>query len=171
MPEPERFCPAWPRTLTLPVALVMFANFASGQAPPPPDGGAVPALTVPVQTTTEDNRIFGVIPNYRTAENSDPFIAISTKRKFAIATKDTFDYPSYGLAAAFAGLSQLQNDNPSLGQGVKGYARRYESAAIDQDLGNYMTEAIVPSMLREDPRYFRRGRGCWDARPSQQAAC
>lgn len=92
------------------------------------------------------------------------------KQKFAIATKDTFDYPSYGLAAAFAGLSQLQNDNPSFGQGLKGYARRYASAVADQDLGNYMTEAILPSLLREDPRYFRRGHGSFLGRLAYAAS-
>ena len=186
-PEAERFLRSWrisaqgyrskrelrarARTLTLPVAIVMLANLASGQEPPAPAPEPVPSQAVPVQTpTAQDNRIFGVIPNYRTAEGSDPFVPISTSRKFAIATKDTFDYPSYGLAAAFAGLSQLQNDNPSFGQGLKGYARRYGSAAIDQDLGNYMTEAIIPSLLREDPRYFRRGSGSFLERAAYAAS-
>ena len=126
---------------------------------------------MPDQTpTVEDKRILGVLPNYRTAEGSDPFRPISTQQKFTIATKDTFDYPSYGLAAAFAGLSQLQNDNPSFGQGLKGYARRYGSAVVDQDLGNYMTEAIMPSLLREDPRYFRRGHGSFLGRVAYAAS-
>ena len=47
----------------------------------------------------------------------------------------------------------------SFGQGLKGYAKRYAGAYGDQAIGNMMTEAIFPSLLREDPRYFRRGRG------------
>jgi hypothetical protein len=39
---------------------------------------------------------------------------ITTKQKFTIATKDTLNYPSYVLAGAFAGISQFNNDNPSL---------------------------------------------------------
>jgi len=62
---------------------------------------------------------------------------ITTKQKFTIARKDTFDYPSYLLAAAFSGLSQLDNSNPSFGQGLKGYARRYASAVADQDIGQF----------------------------------
>jgi hypothetical protein len=155
------------------VALVLFAHFASGQEPSgvPPAAGSTPSDAVPAQTqTVEDKRIFGVLPNYRTAESSDPFRPISMAQKFTIATKDTFDYPSYGLAAAFAGLSQLQNDNPSFGQGLKGYAQRYGSAVADQDLGNYMTEAIMPSLLREDPRYFRRGHGSFFGRLAYAAS-
>jgi hypothetical protein len=107
----------------------------------------------------QDKRIFGVLPNYRTADGSIPFSPITTKQKFTIARKDTLDYPSYVLAAAFSGLSQLDNSNPSFGQGLKGYARRYASAVADQDLGNFMTEAIFPSFLHEDPRYFRKVHG------------
>ena len=33
------------------------------------------------------------------------------------------------------------------------------SAYVDQMLGNMMTEAVVPTLLHEDPRYFRRGSG------------
>jgi hypothetical protein len=109
--------------------------------------------------STQDKRILGVLPNYRTADGTVPFMPITTKQKFTIARKDTLDYPSYVLAAAFAGISQVDNSNASFGQGLKGYARRYGSAIADQDLGNFMTEAIWPSMLHEDPRYFRKVNG------------
>jgi hypothetical protein len=109
--------------------------------------------------SNQDKRIFGVLPNYRTADGTTPFMPITTKQKFTIATKDTFDYPSYVLAAGFSGISQLENSNPEFGQGLKGYAKRYGTAVSDQDLGNFMTEAIFPTLLHEDPRYFRKVRG------------
>ena len=114
-----------------------------------------------VQPGTEpiDKRIFGVLPNYRTADGSAPFEPISAKHKFYIAAKDTFDYPVYLLAAAFAGFYQLDNENPSFGQGVKGYAKRLGTSYVDQAAGNMMTEAIFPALLHEDPRYFRIGAG------------
>src|ERR1022692_3226629 len=105
-------------------------------APPATAVNAVPATQTPLAGdpgSGQDKRIFGVLPNYRTADGTTPFRPITTKQKFTIATKDTFDYPSYALAAAFSGLSQLDNSNPSFGQGVKGYARRYGSAIADQD--------------------------------------
>jgi hypothetical protein len=106
-----------------------------------------------------DKRIFGVLPNYRTADGSVPFTPITAKRKFYIASKDSFDYPVYLTSALFAGLYQLENQNPSFGQGVKGYAKRLASSYADQAIGNMMTEAIFPSLLHEDPRYFRIGAG------------
>ena len=63
------------------------------------------------------------------------------------------------LAGLFSGLYQLENQNPSFGQGLKGYAHRYICAIADQDIGNYMTEGFMPVLLKEDPRFFRRGTG------------
>ncbi len=106
-----------------------------------------------------DKRIFGVLPNYRTADGSVPFTPITANHKFYIASKDSFDYPVYLTSALFAGLYQMENQNPSFGQGVKGYAKRLASSYGDQAIGNLMTEAIFPSLLHEDPRYFRIGAG------------
>jgi len=106
-----------------------------------------------------DKRIFGVLPNYRTADGLAPFVPITARRKFYIASKDSFDYPVYLTSALFAGLYQVENSNPSFGQGVKGYAKRLASSYGDQAVGNLMTEAIFPSLLQEDPRYFRLGSG------------
>jgi hypothetical protein len=114
--------------------------------------------------SSQDKRIFGVLPNYRTADGTSPFKPITTKQKFTIARKDTLDYPSYALASVFSGLSQLDNSNASFGQGLKGYARRYGSAIADQDIGNFMTEAIFPSLFHEDPRYFRKVHGSFASR-------
>ncbi len=115
--------------------------------------------SVPVPAPAVDKRIFGVLPNYRTADGTVPFVPITTRRKFYIAAKDSFDYPVYITAALFAGYYQLDNENPSFGQGLKGYAKRLGTSYADQAVGNLMTEAIFPSMLHEDPRYFRVGSG------------
>jgi hypothetical protein len=109
--------------------------------------------------STQDKRIAGILPNYRTSDSTMPFVPLTVGQKWKIATKDTFDYPSYVLAGAFAGLSQLDNSNPAFGQGLKGYAKRYAAGIADQDLGNFMTEAIYPTLLHEDPRYFRKVNG------------
>lgn len=108
----------------------------------------------------EDKRVFGVLPNYRTAESSVPFQPITTKQKFMIATKDSFDYPVFGTTGFFAGLSQLMgSSNNVYGQGMKGFAHRYGISYLDQVVGNYFPEAIVPTLLHKDPRYFRKGEG------------
>jgi len=145
------------------LASLAVAQDGTTSAPPPPSpqpASATPATqpTQPVQPA-EDKRIFGVLPNYRTTENSIPFHSITAKQKLTIAFKDSFDYPSLITAGLFASLYQLENQNPSFGQGMAGYGRRYGTAVGDQIIGNMMTEGFMPALLKEDPRYFRLGEG------------
>src|ERR1019366_4803023 len=95
-----------------------------------------------VQPGTEpiDKRIFGVLPNYRTTDGSAPFKPITAKHKFYIASKDSFDYPVILLSGAFAALYQLEDQDPSFGQGLKGYGKRMATSYGDQAIGNLMTE-------------------------------
>jgi len=109
--------------------------------------------------TAPDKRAYGILPNYRTVNGTDGVEPLTVHRKFWIASKDSFDYPIYFISGAFAGISQIENTNPSFGQGIKGYAKRYAAGYGDQLIGNMMTEGVFPSLLHEDMRYFRRGTG------------
>jgi hypothetical protein len=120
---------------------------------PSSESGPVPDQPPP------DKRVLGVLPNYRTANETAVYTPITAKQKFTIASKDSFDYPLIGLAAAIAGIGQWDNSHPAFGQGMAGYGRRVGTSYADQAIGNMMTEGIFPSLLHEDPRYFRRGYG------------
>jgi hypothetical protein len=106
-----------------------------------------------------DKRVLGVLPNYRTVNETGVYEPIDTKHKLIIAMKDSFDYPLILLSAGFAGISQLDNSNPSYHQGVEGYAKRLGANYTTQAIGNMMTEGFFPAMLHEDPRYRRIGPG------------
>src|ERR1700675_161567 len=121
--------------------------------------GSDPETKPIVEQAPPDKRVLGVLPNYRTANETAVYTPITIKQKFTIASKDSFDYPLIMLSAAIAGLGQLSNDNPSFGQGAAGFARRFGTSYGDQAIGNMMTEAIFPCFLHEDPSYFRRGTG------------
>jgi hypothetical protein len=62
----------------------------------------------------------------------------------------------YGL---LAGIGQAENSEPSYGQGAAGYSKRYGLAVTDRTIQSFMTGAILPSILRQDPRYYRLGQG------------
>jgi len=111
------------------------------------------------QPAKPEKRAFGVIPNYRTVNGSDPFQAITARQKMVIAAQDSFDWGTVAVGAAYAGFGQLLNRNPSLGQGGAGYGNRLVRIYADFTIGNVLTEGAMPSLLREDPRYFRRGQG------------
>ena len=101
-----------------------------------------------------------LIPNFRTSPTLREYAPLTVKEKFKVARQDAFDRGTVGLAAIFAGTGQLSNSNPSFGQGVEGYVHRTVTAYADFAVGDYMTEAIYPTILHQDPRYFRRGTGC-----------
>jgi len=133
---------------------------SSGSEPAPAISSAATPADPPVNVAPpQDKRIFGVLPNYRTAEDVGVYQPITPKQKFHIALKDSFDWPGYLVSAAFAGLYQIENSNPSFGQGLEGYAKRYGTAYADQVVGNIMTEGLFPTVLHEDPRYFRHPSG------------
>jgi hypothetical protein len=156
---------------SLPFALLVAALFAAlpaiaQESSSPADPPAEPPAERPAQGDKPapdeppgGKRVLGVLPNYRTADESEVGTALSVRRKFSIASKDSFDYPLVILAGALAGIGQMADQNPSFGQGLAGYGRRLGTAYADQAIGNMMTEGFFPVMLHQDPRYFRRGEG------------
>lgn len=76
-----------------------------------------------------------------------------------IAAKDSFDWTLAVVAAGYAGLGQLSNQNRPLGQGLAGYGNRFVRNYADQVMGNLLVEGAMPVLFHEDPRYFRRGQG------------
>jgi hypothetical protein len=122
----------------------------------------------PIQTEAEkiemQKRVLGVLPNYRTADGTKAFVPLTAGGKINIAVKDSFDKPSFVIAAALSLIYQAENQNPDFGQGVKGYAHWYAAGLSDQIIGNMMTEGFMPALLREDPRYFRKVNGTFMSR-------
>jgi hypothetical protein len=113
----------------------------------------------PQRLPSENRRIFGIFPNNRTSPSLKDYKPLSPTEKFEIARQDSFDRGTVFLAAAFAADAQRTNANPSFGQGVKGYTRYFGAAYGDLIIGNFMSEAVYPALLHQDPRYFRRGVG------------
>jgi hypothetical protein len=104
-------------------------------------------------------RIFGIIPNYRTSPTLTNYMPLSPATKFHLAAEDSFDRGTFVLAGLFAGQSQWTQAAPSFGHGVGAYGRYYSAALADLIVGDFMTEAVYPRALHQDPRYFRLGRG------------
>jgi hypothetical protein len=107
----------------------------------------------------ESKRILGIVPNYRTSPSLQSYEPLTSGEKFKIATEDSFDRGTVALAALFGGLGQLTNSNRSFGQGASGFGRYFGASYGDFVIGDYMTEAVFPTLLHQDPRYFRLGTG------------
>jgi hypothetical protein len=112
----------------------------------------------PASTELPNDRILGVLPNYLTVENPDQkVVPLTVKQKFILFQKETFDPGTAASAAAGAGISQINNSNPKYGYGAGPYGERFGAAWADIATQNFFSDAVMASVLHEDPRYFRRG--------------
>ncbi len=131
---------------------------ASGSQRPSGSGSSPADSTQPTQP--KNDRIFDVIPNYRTVENPQlQMQPLTAKQKFKLALEDSFDPYAYPVAGFFAALAEGQNDPKSWGRGWGPFGKRYAASFTDQTDENMMTEAVLPALLKQDPRYFRLGSG------------
>jgi hypothetical protein len=134
------------------------AQQTGNSGPPPATNGQAPSGDT---AQPKNDRIFGVVPNYRTVENPNvPMAPLKTKEKFKLAVEDSFDPYAYVIAGAFAGVGQIRDDPKSWGtNGFVPYLKRYAASFGDQTSEDILTEAVLPSLFKEDPRYFRLGTG------------
>jgi hypothetical protein len=136
---------------------------APGQQPTQPGDNDKKSQRNPPDGVSKD-RLFYALPNFLTLENAGQVPPLSTKEKFKVVTNGSFDYVLIPWYAFLAGLSQAENSEAGFGQGAAGYGKRFGAYFADGTIENYVTGAILPSLLREDPRYFQSGRGSFTRR-------
>jgi hypothetical protein len=106
----------------------------------------------------EKQRVFGVIPNFYVTYDPHP-LALTPKQKFELAWKTTIDPVTFAIVGGIAGVQQAENTFSGYGQGAQGYAKRYGASFADVTIGTFIGSAILPSVLKQDPRYFYKGTG------------
>jgi hypothetical protein len=106
----------------------------------------------------EKQRVLGVIPNFYVTYVPNP-VPLGPRQKFELAWKTTVDPVSFGITGVIAGVQQAQNDFSGYGQGAQGFAKRYGASYANFVAGTFIGSAILPSLLKQDPRYFYKGTG------------
>ena len=103
--------------------------------------------------------MFKVLPNYKTVNDpSQPITAIGAKQKFGLVLH-YFDPFTYGFTGVQASIQQATDAQKGYGQGVSGYSKRYGADFTDAFTNELFTVGVFPTLLHEDPRYFRKGAG------------
>jgi hypothetical protein len=111
----------------------------------------------------EQQRVLGVIPNFYVSY--DPHaVALTPKQKFRLAARTVIDPFTFVFVGGSAGVEQWQNHFVGYGQGFDGYAKRFGANYADTLTGTFIGGAILPSILKQDPRYFYKGTGSFPAR-------
>jgi hypothetical protein len=118
----------------------------------------------PVEVATEEvkeqeqQRVLRIIPNFYVSYRADA-APLTTKLKFRLAWKSSTD-PVTILGTAFlAGLQQAGDQYPEFGQGALGYGKRFGAGYVDVFASTFLSGAILPSLLKQDPRYYYQGTG------------
>src|SRR5450631_2775195 len=111
----------------------------------------------------EKQRVLGVLPNFYVGyiPNAAP---LNAKQKFKLATRTVVDPFTFVFVAGTAGVEQAQNHFAGYGQGAQGYAKRFGAGYADTVAGTFIGGAVLPSLLKQDPRYFYKGTGNVESR-------
>lgn len=111
----------------------------------------------------EQQRVLGVLPNYYVSYAKNP-MPLTSRQKFELAFRSSVDPFTFLLTGAFAGVEQATNTFAGYGQGMQGYGKRYGALYADTVISNEIGGAILPSLFKQDPRYFYKGTGSVRAR-------
>ena len=112
-----------------------------------------------VQKGTSNDRILWTLPNFLTMEDAKNVPPLTPGQKFKVTARGLFDPFEFVLIGVVAGINQAADSNPSYGQGMEGYGKRYATAYGDNLIENFMSSAVLPSILHQDPRYYQMGHG------------
>ncbi len=103
-------------------------------------------------------RVLGVVPNFYVTyvPNAPP---LTTRQKYALAWKSSIDPVTWAVTGAFAGVEQAENTFSGYGQGAQGYGKRFAANYADAFISTMLGGAVLPSLFKQDPRYFYKGTG------------
>lgn len=106
----------------------------------------------------EQQRVLAVFPNFYVTYLPNP-APLDAHQKFQLAWKSTFDPVTFLVVGAGAGLEQADGQFSGFGPGIEGYAKRYGATYADVAIGGFLGDAVFPSLLKQDPRFFYKSSG------------
>lgn len=108
-------------------------------------------------------RVFGFIPNFYVTYVPDP-APLTSKLKFQLAFRSVIDPFTFVAVGFLAGIQQAADEFGAYGQGAAGYGRRFGAAYGNVVASTFIGSAILPSLFKQDPRYFYKGTGSTGSR-------
>jgi hypothetical protein len=106
----------------------------------------------------KQQRILGIVPNFNTSYVNNA-VSLTGGQKMKLAFASAIDPFTFAAAFMVAGLHEGLNEDPGFGWGAEGYFKRSGAAYLDSFNGTMIGNGILPSILHQDPRYFRLGHG------------
>jgi hypothetical protein len=105
----------------------------------------------------EKQRVLGAIPNFYVVYDPNP-VPLNPRQKYELALRTLIDPVSLVLNGVSAGVQQA-TDTYAWQQGVAGYSKRYAAAYGTFLTSDLLTNATLPVLFHQDPRYYYKGTG------------
>jgi len=102
--------------------------------------------------------MFGIVPAYGLVDAGMNPPTLTSGQKFRLAVQYLNPY-TFVFVAGEAGVNQARNSPSEYGQGAEGYGKRYGAGFADGLTAAVFITGLYPSLLRQDPRYYRLGDG------------
>jgi hypothetical protein len=106
----------------------------------------------------EKQRMLGIMPMFNMTYRGDA-VSLTAKQKMGLAFHSAIDPYTFGVAILVAGWGELSDSDSGFGWGPAGFAKRAGAKYLDAFNGAMIGNGILPSVLHQDPRYFRLGHG------------
>ena len=106
----------------------------------------------------EHPRLFWIFPTYTVADSKSAR-PLTARGKWRLFVKNETDPFTVGWVAFEAGFAQANNDFSGYGQGAAGYGKRFGAGLADETAAGFFGTFLFPSLLHQDPRYYRLGAG------------
>jgi hypothetical protein len=153
--------------LLVPFLFASLASAPSARAQTPPSAASSAQSQTPQDKSESENdiekkeqsqRVLGVLPQFGVTNRQDA-PPLTPHEKFHLFAKSAFDPVTISIVGLQAGLSQAENEFPGYGQGWQGYGKRFGASFADNVSSGFWSNYFYPTVLKEDPRYFRLGEG------------
>ena len=106
----------------------------------------------------EQQRVAGILPSFNISYRADA-VSLSAGQKMKLAFRSATDPVAFATALLVGGYHETSKDDNGFGWGPEGYGKRAGAAYLDAFDGTMIGNGILPSILHQDPRYFRLGHG------------
>ena len=107
----------------------------------------------------QPKRILGIMPNYRAVSAGATRTRPTARGSFGIATANSFDYSAFIFTGLTSLIAEGNDSHPQLGKGVPGFWAYSWRGFVDKTDGNYLVLFALPTIFRQDERYYTLGKG------------
>lgn len=106
----------------------------------------------------ERQRIFGIVPNFLVTYDHNA-VPLQARQKYELAFRTMVDPETISVDLLSSGLQQRTGGLKGYGTGGDGFAKRFGASYGTGSIDTLLGSAVLPSLFKQDPRYFYKGEG------------